>query len=94
MAMKNGEHAVVTVDIEYLRGGDGASRCFPQIPCFIMKLSSSILSKVIFQIALLFVSVNYQSDQINLLKFRFPDTQSAFNFHSSEFWTEITILEN
>ncbi|KAJ6967832.1 hypothetical protein NC653_035916 [Populus alba x Populus x berolinensis] len=38
-----------------------------------------------------FSSFQHQSDQINVLKFRFPDTQSAFNFHSSEFWTEITI---
>ncbi|KAJ6870306.1 hypothetical protein NC652_036055 [Populus alba x Populus x berolinensis] len=36
-------------------------------------------------------SVAVASGQINVLKFRFPDTQSAFNFHSSEFWTEITI---
>ncbi|KAJ6864227.1 hypothetical protein NC651_034921 [Populus alba x Populus x berolinensis] len=28
MAMKKGEHAAVTVDTEYLRGGDGASRKF------------------------------------------------------------------
>ncbi|KAJ6967837.1 hypothetical protein NC653_035921 [Populus alba x Populus x berolinensis] len=37
------------------------------------------------------LELKWKSDQINVLKFRFPDTQSAFNFHSSEFWTEITI---